>query len=55
MSDTNLTGTNEMKSEDTDSAKRTVVTDEVKGCCLRNKEKVEAVGVSALILFSLQD
>lgn len=39
-----------MKSEDTDGAKRTVVTDEVKGCCLRDKEKVKP-WVSPLLFY----
>lgn len=42
-----------MKSENTDSAKRAVVIEEIRSGCRRDKGKVEAMSISAFILVSL--
>ena len=44
-----------LNEEGHDSAKETVVIDKVGSCCRRDKEKVEALSVSAFVLVSLQD
>lgn len=44
-----------LNEEGNGSAKGIVVTDEAGGCFRRDKEKIEAMSVSAFILVSLQD